>query len=209
MKRGNFGSYSESILLLFSHSVVSCCFQSHGLQHSRLPCPSRSPRACSNSCPLSRWCHPTISSSVVPFSCLQSFPASGSFLTSQLLASGGQILALQLQHQSFQWIFRMDFLQRWQKIAISRFKRSNKWKHIHLLWDCIITLKHFLILPMEENIFHPINTELGSATCLVNEVEVSVSRFSSKLKCRELVCILSSYSSLSFSSCRDSRKCPK
>ena len=57
---------------------------------TRLPCPSPSPRACSNSCPLSRWCHPTISSSVVPFSCLQSFPASGSFPVSQLFTSGGQ-----------------------------------------------------------------------------------------------------------------------
>ena len=57
----------------------------------RLPCPSPTPRACSNSCPSSQWCHPTISSSVVPFSsCLQSFPASGSFPMSQLFASGGQ-----------------------------------------------------------------------------------------------------------------------
>ena len=63
----------------------------HRLQHTRLPCPSPSPRACSNSCPLSRWCHPIISSSVVPFSsCLQSFPASGSFPISQFFESGGQ-----------------------------------------------------------------------------------------------------------------------
>ena len=63
----------------------------HGLQHTRFPCPSPSPRACSNSCPLSQWCHPTISSSVTPFSsCLQSFLASGSFPKSQLFASGGQ-----------------------------------------------------------------------------------------------------------------------
>ena len=63
----------------------------HGLQHTRLPCPSPSPRACPNSCPLSRWCHPTISSSVIPFSsCLQYFPASGSFPVSQLFTSGGQ-----------------------------------------------------------------------------------------------------------------------
>ena len=60
------------------------------MQHDRLPCPSPSPGACANSCPLSRWCHPTISSSVVPFSCLQSFPASGSFQLSQFFASGGQ-----------------------------------------------------------------------------------------------------------------------
>ena len=63
----------------------------HGLQHTRLPCPSPTPRACSNSCPSGRWCHPTISSSVVPFSsCLQSSPASGSFQMSQFFASGGQ-----------------------------------------------------------------------------------------------------------------------
>ena len=65
---------------LFSHSVVSNSLQSHGRQHTRLPSPSPSTRACSNSCALSWWCHPTISFSVVPFSsCLLSFPASGSF----------------------------------------------------------------------------------------------------------------------------------
>ena len=67
----------------FSHSVMPDSLWSHGLQHARLPCPSLTPGACSNSCPSSQWCHPTISSSVVPFSCLQSFPASGSFLMSQ------------------------------------------------------------------------------------------------------------------------------
>ena len=78
-------------LLLFSGSVVSNCLWPHGLQHARLPCPSPSPGACSNSCPLSQWCHPTISSSAARLSsCLQSFPASGSFLMSQLLSSGGQ-----------------------------------------------------------------------------------------------------------------------
>ena len=75
----------------FSHSVVSNSLGPHGLQHARLPCPSPVPRACSNSCPSSRWCHPTISSSVVLFSsCLQSFPASGSFQMSQFFPSGGQ-----------------------------------------------------------------------------------------------------------------------
>ena len=95
--------------LFFSCSVVSNSLGPHGLKHARLPCPSPSPRACSNSCPSracsnscpsracsnscpsSRWCHPTISSSVVSFSsCLQSFPASGSFLMSRLFPSGGQ-----------------------------------------------------------------------------------------------------------------------
>ena len=75
--------------LLFSGSVVSDSFQPHGLQHSRLPGPSPSPWACSNSCPLSHWAHSTVSSSVTPFSsCFQPFPASGSFLMSQFFPSG-------------------------------------------------------------------------------------------------------------------------
>ena len=72
-------------------SVMSNSLRPHGLQHARPPCPSPTPRIYSNSCPLSRWCHPTISPSVVPFSFrLQSFPALGSFSMSQLFASGGQ-----------------------------------------------------------------------------------------------------------------------
>ena len=75
----------------FSCSVMSDSFRPHGLQHARLSCPSPTPGACSNSCSLSRWCHPTISFSVTCFSsCLQSFPASGSFPVSQFFASGGQ-----------------------------------------------------------------------------------------------------------------------
>ena len=70
---------------------MSDSLQPHGLQHTRLYCSSQSPQACSNSCPMSRWCHPTISSSVIPFSsCLLFFPASGSFPMSQLFASGSQ-----------------------------------------------------------------------------------------------------------------------
>ena len=75
----------------FSCSVVSSSLRPRGLQHTRLPCPSPTPGACSNSCPSSQWCHPTILSSVFPFSsCLQSFPVSGSFLMSQFFMSGGQ-----------------------------------------------------------------------------------------------------------------------
>ena len=78
-------------LVQFSRSVMSNSLWPHGLHHTRLPCPSPSPRACSNSCPLSRWCHSTISSSVVPFSSwLQSFLASGSFKMSQFFATCGQ-----------------------------------------------------------------------------------------------------------------------
>ena len=75
----------------FSRSVVSDSLRPHESQHARPPCPSPTPRVYPNSCPLSRWCHPTISSSVIPFSsCLQSFPTSGSFQMTQLFASGGQ-----------------------------------------------------------------------------------------------------------------------
>ena len=79
------------LLLLYSWSVVSSSLWPHGPQHTRLPCPSLSPGVCSNSSPLSQWCHPIISSSVLPFSsCPQSFPASASFPMSQLFASGHQ-----------------------------------------------------------------------------------------------------------------------
>ena len=75
----------------FNCSVVSDSLWPHGLQHTRPPCPSPTPGVHPNSCPLSRWCHLTISSSVIPFSpCLQSFPASGSFQMSQFFTSGGQ-----------------------------------------------------------------------------------------------------------------------
>ena len=92
------------------HSVTKSCLtlcDPHGLHHTRIPCP----RVCSNSCPLSQWCHPTISSSVSPFSsCPQSFPASWSFPMSWLFAKVAKVLELQLQHQSFQWKYRVDFL---------------------------------------------------------------------------------------------------
>ena len=83
------------IPLQFSPSVTSDSLQPHGLQHTRLPCPPPTPGAYSNPCPSSWWCHPTISSSVVPFSsCLQSFPASGSFKMSQLFASSSQSIGV-------------------------------------------------------------------------------------------------------------------
>ena len=107
------------LLLQFSCSVVSNSLWPHGLQHARLLCPLPSPRACSNSCPSNWWCYPTISPSVISFSsCLQSFPASGSFPMSQFFASGGQstgasasssVLPMNLELISFRidWI---DFL---------------------------------------------------------------------------------------------------
>ena len=89
--RLEFSSLTFYKKLQFSHSVMSDSLRLYGLQHARLPCPSPTPGACSNSCPLSQWYHQTISSSLIPFcSCLQSFPASGSFPMSQFFASGGQ-----------------------------------------------------------------------------------------------------------------------
>ena len=86
----------------FSCSVMSNSLWTHVPQHTRPLCPSPTPGIYSNSCPSSQWCHPTISSSVVPFPfCLQSFLASGSFQMSQFFTSGGQILEFQLHHQSF------------------------------------------------------------------------------------------------------------
>ena len=107
-----------SVLLYFSRycsvqfsSVMSDFLWPHGLQHARLPCPSPTPGACLNSCPLNRWCHPTITSSVVPFSShLQSFPASGSFKWLSSSHQVAKVLEFQLKYQSFQWIFRTDFL---------------------------------------------------------------------------------------------------
>ena len=95
----------------FSHSVMSNSLWPHGLQHTRPPCPSPTPRVYPNSHPLSQWCHPTISSSVIPFSSyLQSFPASqGLFQWVSSLHQVAKVLEFQLQHQSFQWIVRTDF----------------------------------------------------------------------------------------------------
>ena len=94
----------------FSRSVMSNSLRPHESQHARPPCPSPTPGVHSNSCPLSRWCHPTISSAVVPFSHFQSFPASGSFQWVNSSHEVAKVLEFQLQHQSFQWTPRTDLL---------------------------------------------------------------------------------------------------
>ena len=100
------------ISVQFSRSVTSDSLRAHGLQHARLSRPSPTPGVYSNSCPSSQWCHPAISSSVIPFSCHQSFPASGSFQMSQLFPSGGQsigvsastsVLPMNTQDWSLEW----------------------------------------------------------------------------------------------------------
>ena len=96
----------------FSHSIMSDSLQPHEPQDTRPPCSSPTPRVHPNPCPLSRWCHPTISSSVVPFSShLQSFPASGPFSVSQVFTSGGQSSGASASASVLPMIFRTDFLQ--------------------------------------------------------------------------------------------------
>ena len=130
----------------FSCSVVSDSLQPHGLHHASLPCPSSSPRIWSNSCPLSQWCHPTISSSVYPFSCLQSFPASGSFQMSQFLTSGGQITGVSASASVFPMNIQDWFPLRWtgsislQSKGLSRvFSNTTVQKHqffdVHDYWE--------------------------------------------------------------------------
>ena len=144
----------------FSCSFISDSLWPHGLQHTRLPCPSPTPRACSNSCPSSRWCCPTISLSVVPFSsCLQSFPASGPFPMSQFFASGGQ---LQLQYLGL-ISFRMDWLD---LLAIQR-----TLKHLlqHHSWKASI-LKHSVFFIVQ--LAHPYMTT-GKTIALTRQTFVS------------------------------------
>ena len=95
LDKGSFCAWCPRYSVQFSRSVVFDCSRPKGPRHARPPCPSPTPGVYSNSSPLSQWCHPTISSSVIPFSfCLQSFPASGSFQMSQLFTSGGQSIGV-------------------------------------------------------------------------------------------------------------------
>ena len=103
------------LLLWFSHSIVSHYLQPHGLQHHKLPCPSPFPRVCSNSYPLRRWCHPTISSSVIPFSsCPQSFPVSELFPMSWLFTSGGE----SIETSASAWVLANN-IQGWFPLALT------------------------------------------------------------------------------------------
>ena len=109
-----------------------------GLQHARSPCPSPTPEACSNSCPLSRWCHPTSSSSVVPFfSCLQSFPASGYLLMSQLFASGGQSIRASASVS----VLPMN-IQGWSPLGLTGFI-SLQPKGLSRVFDTAVQNHHF------------------------------------------------------------------
>ena len=126
--------------LSFQFSSVQLCLNSlrpYGLQYARLPCPSPAPEACSNSCPLSQWCHPTISSSVFPFSsCLQSFPASGSFPMSQFFASGGQSIGVSVSAS----VLPMN-IQDWPPLGWTGWI-SLQYKGLSRVFSNIIVQKH-------------------------------------------------------------------
>ena len=134
---------------------MSDSLQPHGLQLARLPCPSLSPRVCSNSCPLSWWYHLTISSSVFPFSsCPQSFPASSMHLF-QWVGSSHQVakvLELPLQHQYFQWIIRVDFFLSKELSRVFSSTSIQKYKFFNAqpsLWFN----SHILKWPLENPLF--------------------------------------------------------
>ena len=121
---------------LFSHSVMSNSLWPHRPQHARLPCPSASPGACSNSCPLSWWCHPTISSSAIAFSsCLQSFSASGSFPMSRLFASAGQSIGASAS------VLSMN-IQGWFSCQVGMSSKLLgswvRWSEVRQIWESLI-----------------------------------------------------------------------
>ena len=139
-------SFDSSVQL--SRSVVSDCLQPHGLQHTRLPLTSLSPGVCSNSCPMSQWCHPIISSSVAYFSsCLQSFPASGSSPMSRLFASGDQsigasesVLPINIQGWFSLGLTGLIFLL--SKGLLRIFSSTTVWNGIlsvdnHVIWNAV------------------------------------------------------------------------
>ena len=121
---------------------MSDSLRPHGLQYSRFPCPSPTPGACSYSCPSSQWCHPTISSSIIPFSCLQSFPASGSFPISQFFASGGQSIWVSLvkgMADHFSILALRTPWTEWKKLFyffINGMGSPIRWQASHS-WECL------------------------------------------------------------------------
>ena len=129
---------------------MSDSLQLHKLQHIRLPCPSPTPRACSNSCPLSCWCHPTISSSVTPFSsCLRSFPESGSFQMNQFFTSGGRsigasasasVLPMNIQGWS---PLGLTVLISLQSKGLSRVFANNTFQKDSILWRSVFFMVQF------------------------------------------------------------------
>ena len=137
------------LLLLFSYWVMANSLQPHELQYTRPPCPSPSLRVCASSCPLSWWCHPTISSSVTPFSfCPQSFPVPGSFPLSQLFTSGGQSIGASVHPMNIQGWFPLGLTSLiLQSKGLSESSPASQFESIHspvlsLLYGPTLTSVH-------------------------------------------------------------------
>ena len=151
---GGQGIGASASVSRFSHSLMSDSLQPHGLQHATPPCPSPTPRGCSNSCPSSQWCHPTISSSVFPFSsCLQFFPASGSFAVNQFFKSLGlSIVAsasasvLSMNIQGWFPLGLTGLISLLSKWVSTVFSGTMAWKHqslvLNLLYGPDLTFIH-------------------------------------------------------------------
>ena len=137
----------------FSRSVVSISLRPHGLQHARPPCPSSTPGGYSNSCPWSLWCHPTISSSVTPFSShLQSFPASGSFHMGRFFASGGQSIGVSASTSVFPMNIQGWFPLGWTRLISLQSKGlSRVFSNITLMVEREEELKSLLMKVKEES----------------------------------------------------------
>ena len=162
------------VLLLFSHSVVSDSLLLHGLQHARLPCPSLSPRVCSNSRPLSRRCCPTISSSVAPVTCLQSFPSSGFFPMSRFFTFGGQSIIFNKVPCSIQQILVAHLLYLQYSVSVNTilliypFPLSSTFgnhKFVFYVCDIDFCIDSFAL-------FFRFSLKLGQKINITNEVKV-------------------------------------
>ena len=187
-------AYSKSFSSIqFSHSVVSDSLRPHELQHARPPCPSQTPGVYSNSCPSSRWCHPAISSSVVPFSsCPQSLPASGSFPTSQLFAWCGQSIGVSapasvLPMNTQDW-FSLEWTG-WISLQSKRLSRvfSNTTVQKHQVFCAQLSSQsnsHIHTWPLEKNIALTRWTFVGKVMSLLfNMLSLLVITFFPRSKC--------------------------
>jgi len=155
----------------------------HGLQYTRLPCPSLSPRACSNSCPLSQWCHLTISLSVTPFSsCLQSFPASGSFPLSWLFTSVGQSWSLSFSISPFNECsglisFRIDWFDllavQWTLKSLLQHRSSE----VSILWHSVfsmVQLSHlYMTIFFPKGKFSCFNTSINNLFFIIYKIYIN------------------------------------
>ena len=136
-------AFIKNISVQFSCSVMSKFLQPHGLKPARLLCPSLTPGACTNLCPSSQWCHPTISYFVIPFSsCLQSFPASGSFLMSQLFTSSGQSIGTSV------WASVLPMnIQNWFPLGLTFFISSQSKEFSRVFSKTTVQKHHYFLGP--------------------------------------------------------------